>query len=135
MKKQIAALVFLIISTISFAGDGIPYSSLLDSDNEKTEYLISNKVMIKPNVILPGMGAIGILYDPNNKVYTNSNPIGGNNWVSKTISVFGSGFNLVGINIKMSKFDFNRKSGWVDKKEWNLNADKTRNGLSLKYKF
>ncbi len=64
-----------------------------------------------------------------------SNPNQGNNWISQTISVFGGGFNLAGINIKMSEFDFIKKSGWVDKKEWNLNAERTRNGLSLKYKF
>ncbi len=47
MKNQIAALVFLVIGTFSFAGDGIPYANILDPDNEQPKHLIANRALME----------------------------------------------------------------------------------------
>lgn len=56
-------------------------------------------------------------------------------WILKTIFLFGNGLNLAGFNVQMNKLNLKRGSGWVHKKECNLQADEINNGLSLRYRF
>lgn len=129
MKKQIATLVFVIVSMISFAGDGF------DLSIEKTGYKITHDVSMEINSSLAGMVSRGVFNDSNHTDFKNPNPEGENTWISKTIFVFSSGFDLAGFNVKLNKFNMIKKSGWVHQKENNLHADITNNGLSIKFKF
>lgn len=135
MKKQIAVIVLVLISTLSFASGGNKFYSLNDKNEVKPVIYKSNGVALEPRILLLEQETKGTL-SHTNKIFSKSpDHQGGNSWISKTFKAFGGGLDLVGFTVKMNRFDLGNKQEWANLKEFNLNANFARNGLSLKYRF
>lgn len=126
MTKHLVTILFLLLGIFSLAND-----HKLNKENHDQH--IDTKIGV--NHFYLGLYPIGILTYQMDGIVYNSDKSSQFSWVSKTISLFGNGFNLAGLNVQMNKLNLKRGSGWVHKKEWNLHADEINNGLSLRYKF
>jgi len=126
MKKLIITIILGVIWTFSFANNHMLI--------EKQQY--HNPLpKLKINDMVSGLNSSKLFTYQIGGIVNNLDKSGQFSWISKTISLFGNGVNLAGFNVKMNKLNLIKGSGWVHQKEWNLNADETNNGISIKYKF
>jgi len=134
MKKQLLTVVLVIVSTFSFANNG-NVGKDLNNHFEGTEHMVRNINLLETSSLLSGNRFGKIINNQIIGINKDQDHTEKQSLISKTISVFGNGIKLARFQVQMSRLKLVKGSGWVHQKEWNLHADKTNNGLSIRYKF
>jgi len=124
--NKILTVVLGVIWTFSFANDHM----LIEKQQDHNPL-----IKIKINDLVSRLIPCEVLTIQMAGIANNSHKSGQFSLISKTISFFGTGFNMAGFNVQMNKLNLMKGSGWVHKKECNLHVDEVNNGLTIKYQF